>query len=53
MATQTLFQERRGELHQLVGRWDRRLRLQQVFIWPLAEANAQLEAFMREVAPNV
>ena len=33
MATQTVYQERRGELNQLVRGWDRRLRLQQVFTW--------------------
>jgi hypothetical protein len=33
MATQTIYQERRGELHQLIRGWDRRLRLQQVFTW--------------------
>ncbi|MEO8610179.1 MAG: hypothetical protein ABI690_19955 [Chloroflexota bacterium] len=33
MATQAIYQVRRGELHQLVRGWDRRLRLQQVFTW--------------------
>ncbi len=33
MATQTIYQERRGELNQLIRGWDRRLRLQQVFTW--------------------
>jgi hypothetical protein len=33
MATQAIYQERRGELNQLVRGWDRRLRLQQLFTW--------------------
>ena len=33
MTTQAIYQERRGELNQLVRGWDRRLRLQQVFTW--------------------
>ena len=33
MATQTLFQERRTDFQQLVQGWDRRLRVQQAFVW--------------------
>jgi hypothetical protein len=33
MTTQALHQERRDDFQQLVRRWDRRLRLQQIFTW--------------------